>query len=142
VCGHVSLICAVSPKVKARLRLQAATSLLHLASVKQFAVSIAPSFVLLALEMQVRFPCLSKCMLLSLCKDPCYQVRLTFVMKLVTLLTARKLPSTYNILLFMVIHDPEADIINRVSSCMGTSYPTANAKIGEGLCDIRPPYNA
>ncbi|KAI0689173.1 armadillo-type protein [Cytidiella melzeri] len=88
------------PKAKARLRLQAATSLLHLATMKKFADNIGPSFALLALEIQ----------------DPCYHVRLMFIMKLVALLTARKLPTAYNVILFLVIHDPEADVINRAKA--------------------------
>lgn len=42
-----------SPKSKARLRLQAAVSLLHLASVPKFAEVITPNFILLAITMQV-----------------------------------------------------------------------------------------
>jgi len=39
-----------------------------------------------------------------------------FVTKLVALLTARKLPAAYNVILFLTIHDPEADIINRAQA--------------------------
>ena len=93
-----------SVKTKARLRLQAAVSLLRLSTVRgntndegapNFATAISRSFVLLAITIQ----------------DPCYQVRVAFVNKLLMLLTASKLPAAYNVIPFLSIHDPEADVI-------------------------------
>lgn len=43
----------LSPRVKSRLRLQAALSLAHLSTVEKFAEKIAPNFVLLAVTIQV-----------------------------------------------------------------------------------------
>ena len=37
-------------------------------------------------------------------------------MKLFPLLTARKLPPRYNLIPFLTVHDPEADVKSRVSS--------------------------
>ena len=68
-------------------------------------------------------------------------MRLAFVMKLVALLTARKLPHTYNVILFLVIHDPEADLINRVSR--GLSVPASSECFaGQGVCVVRVAYDA
>ena len=43
-----------SAQTKSRLRLQAAVSLLHLATVKAYSDMIAPNFILLAIHIQVR----------------------------------------------------------------------------------------
>lgn len=63
---------------------------------RRFADAIRPNFVLLAITIQ----------------DPCYQVRMVFVNKLVALLTARRLHVAYNVIPFLSIHDPEADVIS------------------------------
>lgn len=78
------------------MRLQAAVSLLRLATIRKFADVIAEHFILLAITIQ----------------DPCYQVRMTFVNKLVGLLMSRRLPSAFNVIPFLSIHDPEADVIS------------------------------
>ncbi|KAL5521605.1 PDS5 [Sanghuangporus sanghuang] len=85
---------ADGPTVKSRLRLQAATSLLHLATVEKFAEAIAPDFVLLALTIQ----------------DSCYNVRDSFLKKLMLLVNAGKLPARFNVIFFLTVHDPEEDI--------------------------------
>lgn len=77
------------------MRLQAAVSLLRLATVRKFADAAADNFILLAITIQ----------------DPCYQVRMTFVNKLLGLLTSRRLPNGYNVIPFLSCHDPEADVI-------------------------------
>ncbi|OBZ77502.1 Sister chromatid cohesion protein pds5 [Grifola frondosa] len=81
------------PKTKARLRLQAAISLLHLSTIEAYAGEIGKDFVGLAIMIQ----------------DPCYQVRMTFMEKLVLLLSTRKLPVQFNVIPFLSVHDPEAD---------------------------------
>lgn len=78
------------------MRLQAAVSLLRMATVKEFAESITSSFATLALVAQ----------------DPCYQVRIAFMNKLVPLLTARRLPTSYNVVPFLSVHDPEKDVVD------------------------------
>ncbi|KZT00644.1 uncharacterized protein LAESUDRAFT_687811 [Laetiporus sulphureus 93-53] len=93
------------PKTKARLRLQAAVSMLHLASVPAFAKVIATNFVLLAVTVQ----------------DPCFEVRMTFMDKLIMLLTARKIPAQYNVIPFLSVHDPEADVKNRAKAYVLTA---------------------
>ncbi|KZT68344.1 hypothetical protein DAEQUDRAFT_812146 [Daedalea quercina L-15889] len=85
------------PKTKARLRLQAGISMLHLATVQAFSNEITANFILVAITVQ----------------DPCYQVRITFMDKLLSLLTARKLGPSYNVIPFLSVHDPEADVKNR-----------------------------
>ncbi|EKM56477.1 uncharacterized protein PHACADRAFT_207705 [Phanerochaete carnosa HHB-10118-sp] len=94
--GSVRLGLDDDPRAKSRVRLQAAISLLRMATVKDFAESIAPNFVVLALVVQ----------------DACYQVRITFVNKLVGLLTAMRLPPTYNVVPFLSVHDPEKDVVD------------------------------
>ena len=78
------------------MRLQAAISLLRLATVRKFADIIAENFTILAITIQ----------------DSCYHVRMTFVNKLVGLLTSRRLSNAYNVIPFLSIHDPEADVIS------------------------------
>ncbi|KAF7349279.1 Sister chromatid cohesion protein pds5 [Mycena sanguinolenta] len=82
------------PKVMSRMRLQAAVSLLHLSSVPTYAKAIAPRFLKLALVVQ----------------DTCFDVRMTFLKKLVTLLHPQKVPIQYNVIPFLTVHDPEADV--------------------------------
>ena len=77
------------------MRLQAAVSLLRLATVRKFSDVIGDNFILLAITIQ----------------DPCYQVRMTFVNKLLSLLSSRRLPNSYNVIPFLSCHDPETDII-------------------------------
>ncbi|GBE89081.1 armadillo-type protein [Sparassis latifolia] len=98
--GSLSAGARDDPKTKSRMRLQAAISLLHLANVEAFMPEISPGFVVLALMVQ----------------DSCFQVRVQFMDKLVTLLTARKLPVQFNVLPFLSVHDPEADIKNKAKA--------------------------
>ncbi|KAI0777199.1 hypothetical protein BD413DRAFT_514292 [Trametes elegans] len=89
-----------NPQTKARMRLQAATSLLHLSTVQIYASEIAKYFVAIALTIQ----------------DPVYQVRMTFLNKLVALLSKGKLPPQYNIIPFLSVHDPEADVKSKAQA--------------------------
>ncbi|KAG1732950.1 armadillo-type protein [Suillus lakei] len=98
--GSYSADATDDPKVKSRMRLQAATSLLHLSVVDKFTTAINTNFISLAITVQ----------------DPCYNVRMEFLMKLFPLLTARKLPPRYNLIPFLTVHDPEADVKSRAIS--------------------------
>ncbi|KAG1858786.1 armadillo-type protein [Suillus subalutaceus] len=98
--GSYSADATDDPKVKSRMRLQAAISLLHLSVVDKFATAINTNFISLAITVQ----------------DPCYNVRMEFLMKLFPLLTARKLPPRYNLIPFLTVHDPEADVKSRAIS--------------------------
>ncbi|KAJ7135989.1 cohesin-associated protein Pds5 [Mycena epipterygia] len=82
------------PKVMSRMRLQAAVSLLHLSTVPVYAKAIAPRFLKLAIVVQ----------------DTCFDVRHTFLKKLVTLSQPPKVPAHYNVIPFLTVHDPEADV--------------------------------
>ncbi|KAF4563796.1 hypothetical protein EYR36_003038 [Pleurotus pulmonarius] len=82
------------PKSKARLRLQAAVSLLHLSTIETYLHALSPKFVSLALTVQ----------------DTCYNVRFSFLNKLVAFMQSRKLPPRFNLIPFMTVHDPEADV--------------------------------
>ncbi|KAI0790526.1 armadillo-type protein [Abortiporus biennis] len=79
---------------KARMRSQAVNSLLQLSQVPAFAQVLNPNFVPIAITIQ----------------DTCYQVRMSFMTKLLSLLTSQKLPSHYNIVPFLTVHDPEPDM--------------------------------
>jgi sister-chromatid-cohesion protein PDS5 len=105
-----------SPKVISRMRLQAAVSLLHLSTTEIYANALSPKFLRLAVVVQVRTissfvtPKMTK----SLPQDSCYNVRITFLTKLVSLLQPRKLPPRYNVIPFLTVHDPESDVKSMV----------------------------
>ncbi|KAJ6484326.1 armadillo-type protein [Mycena vitilis] len=80
------------PKVMSRMRLQAAVSLLHLSAIPTYAKAIAPRFLKLALVVQ----------------DTCFDVRYTFLKKLVAL--SKRVPTHYGVIPFLTVHDPEADV--------------------------------
>jgi len=94
------------PKVKARMRLQAAVSLLHLSTVPKFATIVTNNFVSLAIMIQ----------------DPCYQVRDEFLRKYISLATHQQLPSQFNVIPFLTVHDPEADIRNMAKAYISLAY--------------------
>ncbi|PIL27726.1 hypothetical protein GSI_10879 [Ganoderma sinense ZZ0214-1] len=82
------------PYVKSRLRLQSSTSLLRLSAIPGYAQEVSKYFVQIALTIQ----------------DPVYQVRMTFLDKLVVALSKGKIPIQYNMVPFLAVHDPEADV--------------------------------
>jgi len=92
--GSLSTQIDSNPKERSRMRLQAAISLLHLSKVETFASAVAAHFPLLAITVQ----------------DACYQVRILFLHKLITLLSTRKLPPRFNIIPFLTVFDPEAEV--------------------------------
>ncbi|KAG7091856.1 hypothetical protein E1B28_008258 [Marasmius oreades] len=81
-------------KVLSRVRLQAAISLLHLSTVEVYLGALAPKFLRLALVVQ----------------DPCFEVRQTFVTKVIGMLVSHKLHEKFNTLPFLTAHDPEDEI--------------------------------
>ncbi|OCH91293.1 hypothetical protein OBBRIDRAFT_792457 [Obba rivulosa] len=98
--GSLSADAHGDPRTKCRMRLQAATSLLHLSTVNVYFADIMPHFVPLAIIIQ----------------DPIYCVRIKFVTKLVALLSVRKLPPQFNMIPFLSVHDPEADVKNKTKA--------------------------
>ncbi|KAG6864378.1 hypothetical protein C0991_010047 [Blastosporella zonata] len=98
-----SLFLPFFPKVMARMRLQAAVSLFRLSTVELYAQTIAPKFLRIAVTVQ----------------DSCYNVRVIFLSKLISLLQPRKLPPKFNIIPFLTVHDPESDV-----KAMASSYIT------------------
>ncbi|GJJ10554.1 hypothetical protein Clacol_004781 [Clathrus columnatus] len=88
---------ADNPKVKSRIRLIAATSLLKMAAVPKFCERIMPHFTLLAVTLQ----------------DPCYQVRFNFLTKLVSYLSTNKTDVRFSIAVFLTAHDPEKEVKDR-----------------------------
>ncbi|KAH9941134.1 armadillo-type protein [Epithele typhae] len=88
------------PTTKARMRLQAATALLKLSVVRSFAEEINKHFARIAITVQ----------------DRVYNVRMTFLLKLLGLLSRSKLPSHYNVTPFLCVHDPEEDIKDKAQA--------------------------
>ncbi|KAF8624977.1 hypothetical protein AX15_005612 [Amanita polypyramis BW_CC] len=89
-----------NPKVMSRMRLQAAVSLLHMSAIEVYADALILKFLRLAVVVQ----------------DSCYNVRISFLSKLIPLLQSRKVPARYNVVLFLTIHDPEEDVKIKASS--------------------------
>ncbi|KDQ60158.1 hypothetical protein JAAARDRAFT_711869 [Jaapia argillacea MUCL 33604] len=87
-------------KVRSRMRLYAANSLLHLSSVTVYQPAILPDFVTLVLTIQ----------------DPCFDVRFNFLKKLSSLLMARKLPPRFNVTPFLTVFDPDVAVISLAKS--------------------------
>jgi sister-chromatid-cohesion protein PDS5 len=94
------------------MRLQAAVSLLHLATVPKFATIISNNLVSLAITIQVCSRIAWPCSHSSYLQDPCFQVRDEFLRKFIA--THQQLPPHFNVIPFLTVHDPEADIKNMV----------------------------
>ncbi|KAI5121999.1 hypothetical protein M0805_001831 [Coniferiporia weirii] len=109
--GAISEESQDGPSVKSRLRLQAAWSLVQLATVDKFAEAVTQTLALLALTIQ----------------DSCFNVRQIFLAKVLTLISSRKIPPRFNIILFLTVHDPEDEIKEKarvfVSYHFGRSPP-------------------
>ncbi|TBU45152.1 armadillo-type protein [Dichomitus squalens] len=86
--------------MRSRLRLQSATSLLRLSAIPSYAQEVSKYFVQIALTIQ----------------DSVYQVRMTFLDKLVALLSKGKIPIQYNMVPFLAVHDPEADVKSKAQA--------------------------
>lgn len=97
--GDIKAEAARPPAVAARLRSQAAISLLRLASIKAYEADVIPRFELLAWTIQ----------------DAVFQVRNAFLHKLVTYTFQQRLTNPiFNLILFLVAHDPEQENKNMV----------------------------
>ncbi|KAJ3999568.1 armadillo-type protein [Lentinula boryana] len=89
-------------KALSRIRLQAAISLMYLSTIPTYAEALAPKFLRLALTVQ----------------DTCFNVRMSFLQKLLPLLFYRKLPAKYHLILFLTAHDPEEDIKQKAAAAV------------------------
>ncbi|KAG7446844.1 cohesin-associated protein Pds5 [Guyanagaster necrorhizus] len=118
--GALSSDVAENPKFMARLRLQAAISLLQLSSVKKYETSVATAFTRLTLVVQ----------------DSCYNVRYNFLRKIIILLYAQRIPITFNVVPFLTIHDPEEDIKLTATSYISTAIRTLPANVRVRYFDI------
>jgi sister-chromatid-cohesion protein PDS5 len=104
-CGYAAVLPAhapYSPRVQARMRLQAGKSLLRLATVQEYQKIIVESanFMNVALVAQ----------------DPQFPVRQRFVGALLKLLVARQLPYRFNTIVFITAHDPDPTIPEMVGA--------------------------
>ncbi|KZS86994.1 hypothetical protein SISNIDRAFT_420245 [Sistotremastrum niveocremeum HHB9708] len=88
------------PRVKCRLRLQAAQCLLHLCSIENYQAAIIPHFTTLAITVQ----------------DTCANVRIAFFGKLISYLQARRLDAKFNVIPFLTPHDPEKELREKAKS--------------------------
>ncbi|KAK0446041.1 armadillo-type protein [Desarmillaria tabescens] len=111
--GALSSDVAEDPKFMARLRLQAAVSLLQLSTVQKYEASVATAFTRLTLVIQ----------------DSCYNVRFNFLRKLIILLYSRRIPITFNIVPFLTVHDPEEDIKSTATSYITSAIRTLPANV-------------
>ncbi|KZP25702.1 ARM repeat-containing protein [Athelia psychrophila] len=102
-----------NPKVQSRMRLQAAGSLLHLSTIQAFFTAISPHFVTLATTIQ----------------DSCYQVRLNFLTKLLTLVQPRKLDARFNVIPFLTVLDPEEEVKDKASQYVIKATQTLPTKL-------------
>ncbi|KAM6492441.1 Armadillo-type fold [Amanita muscaria] len=98
--GSLSPDATENPRSLSRMRLQAAVSLLHMSAIEVYADALTPKFLRLAVVVQ----------------DSCFNVRMSFLNKLIRLLQLRKIPARYNVILFLTIHDPEPDVKTTASS--------------------------
>ncbi|KIL63535.1 hypothetical protein M378DRAFT_192889 [Amanita muscaria Koide BX008] len=98
--GSLSADATENPRSLSRMRLQAAVSLLHMSAIEVYADALTPKFLRLAVVVQ----------------DSCFNVRMSFLNKLIRLLQLRKIPARYNVILFLTIHDPEPDVKTTASS--------------------------
>jgi len=106
------------------MRLQASSTMLHLARADVYSNIVMQNFLNLALTIQVRtlwilfvdadmrVPCV--CVYVCV-QDTCYGVRSMFLNKLITLFVARKLPPPFSVIFFLTVHDPEEDVKTSVS---------------------------
>ncbi|KAF7975521.1 hypothetical protein HWV62_9337 [Athelia sp. TMB] len=96
------------PKVQARMRLQAAVSLLHLSTKEALRSAITPYFVVLATTIQ----------------DTCAQVRIIFLNKLLALVQPRKLDPRFNLIPFLTVLDPEEEVKDKASKYINMATRT------------------
>ncbi|KAL8280687.1 hypothetical protein RQP46_007010 [Phenoliferia psychrophenolica] len=112
-----------SPPVASRLRLVSALCLLKLASSDKFTLEITKRFDVLA----------------RVAQDPCYEVRSAFVSKLTSIMRGGSLKSPrFNMIFFMVAHDPEADVIETATSFI--KHATARSSVGKRQAEWEHPF--
>lgn len=93
--------------------------MLHMCNVGIYASALQPAFTHIAIMIQVSPPKSPTWLYTDidmLPQDPCFQIRLVFLEKLIALLTARKLPPYFNVIPFLTVHDPEPETKNKVSA--------------------------
>lgn len=113
------------PATAARLRLAAAYGVLKLATHKAFAQEVENNLTTLAWLAQVSDYCVQPHGVCAdtLVQDPCYAVREGFLTKLVKYLQRRKLVNpNFNLVLFLVAHDPEKEIIQIARASLVRRY--------------------
>ncbi|KAG8706723.1 hypothetical protein FRC08_000895 [Ceratobasidium sp. 394] len=95
--GSVNTSVEYDPMIKARLRLQAAVSLLKLSSIEIYANLVLKNLIMLAITLQ----------------DTSFRVRSELLNKFVNMVVNRKLGPNFYVLAFITAHDPEKEIRDR-----------------------------
>ncbi|QRV81905.1 sister chromatid cohesion protein [Ceratobasidium sp. AG-Ba] len=95
--GSVNPSVEYDPMIKARLRLQAAVSLLKLSSIEIYANVVLKNLIMLAITFQ----------------DTSFRVRSELLNKFVNMAVNRKLDPNFFVLAFITAHDPEKEIRDR-----------------------------
>ncbi|KAG9124967.1 hypothetical protein FRC07_009533 [Ceratobasidium sp. 392] len=95
--GSVNPSVEYDPMIKARLRLQAAVSLLKLSSIEIYANLVLKNLIMLATTLQ----------------DTSFRVRSELLNKFVNMVVNRKLGPNFYVLAFITAHDPEKEIRDR-----------------------------
>lgn len=105
-----------SAAVASRLRLASALSILKLATLGPvFEVQVFVKFSWLAWTAQVRQILVRSRVLIHDKQDACFEVRSQFIRRLLAYLrTSRLRGDRFNIVLFLVAHDPEIEVIAEV----------------------------
>jgi sister chromatid cohesion protein PDS5 len=96
------------------MRLQAATALVQLAALPVYSDAIMPNFALLAVTMQVGYYLLNPESRSHVIQDPCFQVRLGFLVKIIAFLTRSATDPRFNAVVFLTAHDPEREVRDKV----------------------------
>ncbi|KAG9103997.1 hypothetical protein FRC06_006261 [Ceratobasidium sp. 370] len=95
--GSVNTSVEYDPMIRARLRLQAAVSLLKLSSIEIYANLVLKNLIMLAITLQ----------------DTSFRVRSELLNKFVNMVVNRKLGPSFYVLAFITAHDPEKEIRDR-----------------------------
>ncbi|CAE6505628.1 unnamed protein product [Rhizoctonia solani] len=95
--GAVNPTVEYDPRIKARLRLQAAVSLLKMSSIETYANVVLKNLIMLAITLQ----------------DTSFRVRSELLNKFTLLCINRKLGPNFYVLTFITAHDPEREIRER-----------------------------
>ncbi|CAE6457598.1 unnamed protein product [Rhizoctonia solani] len=117
--GAVNPSVDYDPRIKARLRLQAAVSLLKMSSVETYGNVVLKNLIMLAITLQ----------------DTSFRVRSELLNKFTLLCINRKLGPNFYVLTFITAHDPEREIRERARNWVAASM--RRLPLGELIQQLR-----